>query len=235
MIKYTIFEVIKLKPVIAIVKSSYILYHLCADFEYIRALKNCGAEVKFVKNTSEALKCDGILFTGGSDITPCFYGEEKDEKCGKTNLRRDTLEREIFNEFYKTGKPIFGICRGMQFINVCLKGSVYQDITDMQKEKHKDNKKLFNNYHKVKIKKDSFLSRFTDKKEITVNSTHHQAVKTLGENLKAAATSHDGFIESYESTTHPFCMGVQWHPEHIFRKDTLQRKVIEEFVNKCKK
>lgn len=223
-----------MKPVIAIIKSSNIIYHLCADFEYIRALKNCGADVKFVKNADEAIRCDGILFTGGCDITPSFYGEEKTEKCGKNNPKRDEIEKEIFDVFYKTGKPIFGICRGMQFINVCLGGSVYQDITDIQKEKHKDSVKLFNNYHKVKIEKDSFLSRFTEKNEITVNSTHHQAVKTLGKNLKAAAISTDGFVESYESITHPFCAGVQWHPEHIFRKDELQRMIIENFVNKSK-
>ena len=224
-----------MKPVIAIIKSSNILYHLCAEIEYIRALKNCGAKVKFVKNADESLECDGILFTGGSDITPSFYDEEKEDKCGKTNLKRDTLEREIFNVFYKTNKPIMGICRGMQFINVCLGGKIYQDITDIQKEKHKDNKKLFNNYHEVNIENDSFLFEFFGKERITVNSTHHQAVKTSGENLKTAAVSCDGFIEAYKSTSHPFCIGVQWHPEHIFKKDALQRKLIEKFVDKCRK
>ncbi len=224
-----------MKPVIGIIKSSGIIYHPVAEYEYIRALKACGAEVKFVKNTGEALVCDGILFTGGSDITPSFYGEEKDKKCGKTNLKRDTLEKEIFDVFYKTGKPIFGICRGMQFINVCLGGSVYQDISDIQKEKHKDSVKLFNNFHDVRIIKDSFLSGVFEKEQITVNSTHHQAVKTLGKNLKTAAESCDGFTESYESTEHPFCAGVQWHPEHIFMKDELQKRLIERFVSECKK
>lgn len=224
-----------MKPVIGIIKSSNIIYHLCAELEYIRALKDCGADVKFVKNADEALTCDGVLFTGGSDITPSFYGVEKDEKCGKTNLNRDKIEKEIFDVFYKTGKPIFGICRGMQFINVCLGGSVYQDITDKQTEKHKDSVKMFNNYHKVKIENGSLLSDIFKRENITVNSTHHQAVKSLGENLKTAAISHDGFIESYESTSHPFCVGVQWHPEHVFRKDDLQRKLIEVFVKKCKK
>ena len=223
-----------MKAVIAIVRSSNIIYHLCADFEYVRALKSCGAEVNFVKSTEEALKCDGILFTGGSDITPSFYAEEKDNKCGKTNPKRDKLEKEIFDEFYKTGKPIMGICRGMQFINVCLGGKIYQDITDMQKEKHMDAKKLFKNHHHVKIERDSFLYKLSGKEDILVNSTHHQAVKTLGENLKTAATSYDGFIESYESISHPFCIGVQWHPEHIFKNDALQRKMIAEFVNKAK-
>ena len=223
-----------MKPVIGIIKSSNIIYHLCAEIEYIRALKECGADVKFVKSTDEALTCDGILFTGGNDITPSFYGEEKDEKCGKTNPKRDKLEKEIFDVFYKTGKPIFGICRGMQFINVCLGGSVYQDITDKQTENHKDSVKMFNNYHKVKIENGSLLSDIFKRENITVNSTHHQAVKSLGENLKTAAISHDGFIESYESTSHPFCVGVQWHPEHVFKKDDLQRKLIEVFVLLCK-
>lgn len=222
-----------MKPIIGIIKSSSLIYHLCGEAEYILALKKCGAKVRLVKSSDEALKCDGILFTGGCDITPSFYGEEKTRKCGKTNLKRDSLEKEIFSSFYKTGKPIFGICRGMQFINVCLGGSVYQDISDVQKEKHKDSVKLFNNYHKVKIKSGSLLYGLFNKDEITVNSTHHQAVKSLGENLKAAAESCDGFIEAYESISHPFCVGVQWHPEHIFRKDEKQRKLIEKFVNKC--
>jgi len=224
-----------MKPVIAIVRSSNIIYHLCADFEYVRALRKCGADVKFVKNADEALNCDGILFTGGNDITPSFYGEERTDKCGKTNTKRDKTEKEIFHEFYKTNKPIFGICRGMQFVNVCLGGNIYQDITDIQKEKHKDSAKMFNSYHNVKIGKESLLSDIFGREEITVNSTHHQAVKTLGENLKTAAVSHDGFIESYESTSHLFCVGVQWHPEHIFRKDNLQKKLIEKFVKSCKK
>lgn len=224
-----------MKPIIAIVKTSNIIYHLCAEAEYICALKSCGANVRFVKTSDEAINCDGILFTGGSDITPSFYGEEKDPRCGNTNPKRDRLEKEIFGVFYETGKPIFGICRGMQFINVCLGGSIYQDISDTQKEKHKDSVKWFNNYHKVKIKNGSFLYDIFRKNEATVNSTHHQAVKTLGKNLKAVAVSHDGFIEAYENTSHPFCAGVQWHPEHIFRKDELQRKLIKFFVDKCKK
>ncbi len=222
-----------MKPVIGIIKSSDIIYHLCGEIEYILALRNCGAEVKFVKNVAEALPCDGILFTGGSDITPSFYGEEISEKCGKTNLKRDKIEKGIFHAFYKTDKPIFGICRGMQFINVCLGGSVYQDITDKQTEIHKDNHKLFNNYHGLKISKSSLLYDVFKKDEITVNSTHHQAVKTLGKNIKAVAESHDGFVEAYESIEHPFCVGVQWHPEHVFRKDEMQKKLIETFVEKC--
>lgn len=222
-----------MKPVIGIIKSSNMIYHLCGEIEYMLALKNCGAEVRFVKNVTEALLCDGLLFTGGSDITPSFYGEEKGEKCGKTNIKRDMIEKEIFDAFYKTEKPIFGICRGMQFINVCLGGSVYQDITDKQTECHKDNLKFFNNFHDVKISKNGLLYDVFENKEITVNSTHHQAVKTLGKNLKTAAESCDGFIEAYESVVHPFCVGVQWHPEHVFRKDEMQKKLIELFLNKC--
>ncbi len=222
-----------MKPVIGIIKSSNMIYHLCGEIEYILALKTCGAEVRFVKNVTEALLCDGLLFTGGSDITPSFYGEEKGEKCGKTNIKRDMIEKEIFDAFYKTEKPIFGICRGMQFINVCLGGSVYQDITDKQAEKHKDSLRFFNNFHDVKISKNGLLYDVFENKEIAVNSTHHQAVKTLGKNLKTAAESRDGFVEAYESISHPFCVGVQWHPEHVFRKDEMQKKLIELFLNKC--
>ncbi len=222
-----------MKPTVGIIKSSSYVYHLCADFEYIGALKKCGANVRLVKSTKEALQCDGILFTGGADITPSLYGETADKKCGKTNYKRDKKEYDIFNAFYKTGKPIFGICRGMQFINVCLGGTVFQDITDIQKETHKNPVKLFNNYHKVNIGKDSFLYEIFESETIKVNSTHHQAVKALGTNVKAAAESFDGFTEAIESTSHPFCKGVQWHPEHII-KNARQKALIELFVEKCK-
>lgn len=102
-----------------------------------------------------------------------------------------------------------GICRGMQFINICLGGSVYQDITDKQTEKHKDDVRMFNNYHEVRIESGCLLSDLLKKDEITINSTHHQAVKTLGENLKTAAVIYNGFIEANESISHMFCVGVQ--------------------------
>ena len=92
-----------MKPVIGIIKISNIIYHLCAEAEYICALKSCGANVRFVKNSDEALGCDGILFTGGSDITPSFYGEKKDPRCGNTNPKRDRLEKEIFGVFFVVG------------------------------------------------------------------------------------------------------------------------------------
>lgn len=222
-----------MKPTVGIIKSSSYIYHLCADFEYIRALKSCGADVRFVKSSEDALKCDGILFTGGSDVTPSFYGETASKKCGKTNYKRDKKEHEIFNAFYETGKPIFGICRGMQFVNVCLGGTVFQDITDIQKEEHKNSAKLFKNFHKVRIDKTSYLYEIFAAEEITVNSTHHQAVKSLGKNVKASAESLDGFTEAIESTSHPFCKGVQWHPEHII-KNARQRELIKVFVEKCK-
>lgn len=209
--------------------------------KYIKSLEKAGATVKWIeldnteKAVAETLLCDGLLLPGGADIEPALYGREREEKCGKANKLRDKNEFEIFKAFVKTDKPILGICRGFQLINVICGGTLYQDIADIKKCSHSDFLKRAKQVHSVSVTENTLLYKVFGKPEIGVNSLHHQAVENVGENLTVSAISEDGFVEGLELNNHPFCIAVQWHPEHMSKTDVLQQKLFNEFVKKCKK
>lgn len=204
--------------------------------KYVKSLERAGAAVRWIelddtaKAVEEALKCDGLLLPGGSDIEPMLYGREREEKCGKPNEIRDKNEFEIFRTFVKTGKPILGICRGFQLINVACGGTLYQDIANIKKCSHSDFLKRAKSVHSVKIIEGTMLHNIFNKSETGVNSLHHQAIENVGENLIVSAVSEDGFVEGIELKNHPFCVAVQWHPEHMSKKSSLQQKLFNEFV-----
>lgn len=208
--------------------------------KYVQSLERAGAEVKWIelddteKAVEEALSCDGLLLPGGADIEPSLYGREREEKCGKPNELRDKNEFEIFNAFVKTGKPILGICRGFQLINVACGGTLHQDIAGIKKCSHSDFLKRAKIVHKVTVTENTLLYRTFGKTEIGVNSLHHQAVEGVGENLTVSAVSEDGFVEGLELNNHPFCVAIQWHPEHMSKNDLLQQNLFNEFVKACK-
>lgn len=207
---------------------------------YAASIKRAGGVAKWIelddpeKAVKEALECDGLLLPGGADVEPALYGEEKSEKCGKTNELRDTAESMIFPAFLKTGKPIFGICRGSQMLNVLCGGTLHQDISDIQKCSHTAYLKKSFSAHKVTVKKGTRLHEILGKDEIGVNSLHHQAVKDVGETLVAAAVSSDGIIEAVEMPEHPFCLAVQWHPEFLSIKSKLHQSLFNAFISACK-
>ena len=159
--------------------------------------------------------CDGIIITGRSiDINPKYYNENAIEK---TNLEdydfEDTLDFALIKEFNKHNKPVLGICAGLQSINVCFGGSLYQDIPD---HSIKNDIKM----HKINIEKNSFLGKCYHTTQIEVNSFHHQAINRVAEKFKVTATSEDNIIEAIEYNK---ILGVQWHPEqmmdiHFFKK-----------------
>ena len=226
---------------IAIPQMGTDLFRKYMKSKYVKSIERAGATVKWIEldNTNravaEALSCDGLLLPGGADIEPALYGRVRDEKCGKPNELRDKNEFEIFNAFVKTGKPILGICRGFQLINVACGGTLHQDIADIKKCSHSDFLKRATVVHAVTVNENTMLYKIFEKNEIGVNSLHHQAVESVGENLIASAVSEDGFIEGLELNNHPFCVAVQWHPEHMSKNDALQQKLFNEFVKACEK
>ncbi|MDE5830849.1 MAG: gamma-glutamyl-gamma-aminobutyrate hydrolase family protein, partial [Clostridia bacterium] len=149
--------------------------------------------------------CDGLLVTGSViDINPKYYGEKRIEQ---TNILEDydgqeELDFALIKAFHKAKKPILGICAGVQSINVCFGGSLYQDIPN---HSIKGDVKM----HKINIEKGSFLDKCYEAKQIEINSFHHQAIKRPAENFKVTATSEDGIIEAIEYEN---ILGVQWHP-----------------------
>lgn len=225
---------------IAIPQMGTDLFRKYMKSKYVKSLERAGAKVKWIEldNTEiavkECLKCDGLLLPGGADIEPSLYGKERQEKCGKPNELRDKNEFEIFNAFVKTGKPVLGICRGFQVINVACGGTLYQDIADIKKCSHMDFLKRGKAVHSVTVSENTKLFNIFNKSKVGVNSLHHQAIETTGENLTVSAVSEDGFVEGIELNNHSFCVAVQWHPEHMSKNDSLQQKLFNEFVTNCK-
>lgn len=142
---------------------------------------------------------------------------------------------KLLEFFLPTGKPILGICRGAQVMNVYFGGTLHQDINPIKKCAHVDRAAIESGIHYVTLKRDSKLAKIFGKTEVWVNSLHHQAVNRVGKELIAAAWSPDGFIEGIEASNHLFCIGVQWHPEHMAPADETQRKLFEAFLEACRK
>ena len=226
--------------VIAIPQMGNDLFRKYMKSKYVKSIERAGAEVRWIELDDEetavkkTLSCDGLLLPGGADIAPSLYGREREEKCGKPNALRDKYEFLIYDAFIKTNKPALCICRGFQLLNVANKGTLYQDISDIKKCSHSDFLKRAKPIHNVKITENTKLSAIFKKTETAVNSLHHQAIETVGENLTVSAVSEDGFIEALELNNHPFCIGVQWHPEHMSHKYELQQSIFNNFVNACK-
>ena len=223
-----------MKPVIAMPKLSNDPFRIYMKSKYVLSLWKTGARVRWIGNeNTEAnrrslLECDGLLMPGGVDIEPARYGQETDEKCGKIDLARDAAEWWMLDAFLPTGKPLLGICRGIQMLNVFQGGTLHQHI-----DGHSDFKSRSTGYHNVHVIPGSALDNILDTPQFPVNSLHHQVVDTLGKDLEICALSEDGYVEAVVHTAHPFCLGVQWHPEHMYRKIKLQRKIFNAFVNAC--
>ncbi len=183
---------------------------------------------------------DGLLLQGGADMSPKSYGEVPINPQWQGDEIRDAYEIELFNEFVAQGKPVFGICRGHQVINVALGGTLYQDIATQCEDKtvHRDEASYDKCFHEMRILAGSWLSRIYPGLEVTrVNTIHHQAVKQLGEGLVVEAMSEpDGIVEAVRWEGHSFVVGVQWHPEFMDPRDPSlidSRPLLRAFLQAC--
>jgi len=224
-----------MKPVIAMPKLSNAPFRIYMKSKYVFSLWRSGARVRWIGNeNTEAnrhnlLECDGLLMPGGVDIEPARYGQETHEKCGRIDLARDAAEWWMLEAFLPSRKPVLGICRGIQMLNVFQGGTLHQHI-----DGHSDFKSRSTGCHKVNIVAGSCLEQLLGTSQFTVNSLHHQSVDSLGKDLEVCAVSEDGIVEAVVHTGHPFLLGVQWHPEHMSRKDKLQQTLFDAFVAACK-
>lgn len=164
---------------------------------------------------SYAKELDALILQGGSDVHPKFYQEEPEPNPYEYDEDRDLYELQLIEAFIKEGKPILGICRGFQLLNIYFKGSLYQDLERNAIQGHLDMKESRQNHHKIGIAEGGLLSQvYKETKTGTVISIHHQGVKTLGEGLLAEAVSTpDNLIEAFSHTGDNYILGVQWHPE----------------------
>lgn len=163
--------------------------------------------------------CDGLLFTGGQDVFPEVYHEKPLEGLVDCCRKRDAMETIVLRKAIKDNKPVLGICRGIQFINAVLGGSLYQDIplqysSDVE---HNQQAPYHLPVHDVTVIKNSPLYTCLGLERLPVNSYHHQAIKKLAPELEIMAVSPDGLIEAVYMPTHPFLWAVQWHPEFSYQ------------------
>lgn len=182
---------------------------------------------------------DGILLPGSiTDVHPKHYGAQKSPFFGEEGHTRDNSDFYLLEEAFKRKIPVLGICFGHQSLNVFCGGTLYQDIAH---ETHSDiNHRQWDlnapPTHTVKIEPDSVLGRVFNQTVVPVNSFHHQGVKELGSSLKATAFSPDGVIEGYENRNgNQFILGVQWHPERMWREHPIQLRIFEELISAASK
>lgn len=158
---------------------------------------------------------DGLILQGGTDVSPRAYGEDALHVDWTGDAVRDAYELELLHEFMEAGKPVLGICRGMQLINVALGGSLYQDIPSQYPEPiNHESVSYDKNVHDVRFSKEGLLYRwFGNLEGGKVVSIHHQGINRLGKDIVVEATAEDGMIEAISWKEGHFVCGVQWHPE----------------------
>lgn len=229
-----------MKCVIAIPQMGNGLFRRYMKSKYVQCLERAGAEVRWIdlkdpeKAVARMLECDGLLLPGGADVDPKLYGAICCPECGKANEIRDTAELKMLEAFLPTNKPILCICRGVQVLNVYFGGTLHQDLKKLQVCRHRDFRSRRKGIHPVKLLPRTKLGKILGEEILTVNSIHHQAVDQVGLGLNISAVSADGFVEGMEVYLHPFCIGVQWHPEHMAKDDPKQQKLFDAFIAACK-
>lgn len=175
---------------------------------------------------SYAESFDGFIFAGGVDVHPSFYGEDIASDKIELDIKRDLFEAELLRAVMKKGKPVLGICRGIQLINVVLGGSLYQHI-----DGHMQSAPRSAHEFEVDVKEGSLLAKITGQSIMCVNSFHHQAVNDIAPNLSVCATSIDGIVEGLYLDGYNFLLAVQWHPELFFMSDSGAFAIFNSFVS----
>lgn len=178
---------------------------------------------------------DGFIITGGHDVDPKLYHEEKKDYCGALCKERDEMEMVLIPEIIKQDKPMMGICRGYQIINVCLGGSLYQDLDKEYKltEVHRQLAPYDQPSHEVMILKETPLYHLLESESMFVNSCHHQAIKELSSQLLPMAYSSEKLVEAFYMPNHHYIVGYQWHPEMIYKKSVENKKIFKDFIKVC--
>ena len=178
--------------------------------------------------------CDGFLFTGGQDVSPSLYGMKDATGTIVSSPERDHLESLLLSRALLADKPILGICRGLQFINAFMGGTLWQDLLSQHPSEivHRQGKPYVAPTHQVTLSGD--LQTLLGKDILEVNTLHHQAVKELGSGLTPMAIAPDGIIEAAQLPGKRFVWAVQWHPEYLFRTDKDSQAIFSCFAEHCK-
>jgi len=183
-------------------------------------------------------RIDGVLLPGcDSDPDPALYGDDPHPNLGTVIPEKDATDLAVIEEAEERNLPVLGICFGMQILNVARGGSLIQDIPSQVKNaiNHQQGIPRERNSHRIRIESGSLIGELANSKtNVVVNSHHHQAVKAVGEGLRATSWTSDGVIESIEDLSpERKVFGVQWHPELSWETDLLSRAIFVRFVGSC--
>ena len=210
---------------------------------YIQAVKSSGGLpiilplVKSRKVIEEYVSlCDGFLFCGGGDITPLLFGQEPDYGIGETDISVDLFQIRLMKVILGSQKPVLAICRGIQVMNVACGGTIYQDLNhaDFVTINHVQTSVSRRDIsHKVSFVPQTKVHRLLGDFAYT-NSFHHQAIDRIGSGLIASGTTGDDIIEAIEMPSHPFAVGVQWHPENMLKTAPDMKQLFHALVHYSK-
>jgi len=178
-------------------------------------------------------RIDGLLITGsGPDLDPRLYGERPAARFKIMSKERAGFELGLAKRALKRNQPVLGICGGLQLLNVAMGGSLIQDIPAQSEAPltHRQEGAATRTSHSVRIIPKTRLSRILRVDRLKVNSSHHQAAKRVAPGFVVSAVAPDGIIEALESPAHRFVIGVQWHPEFLYRKDEASRRLFKSFL-----
>jgi putative glutamine amidotransferase len=188
---------------------------------YVESLRQAGAIPVIIppqpENAEEIVReLDGLVLAGGDDCDPSAYGEERHASVEPMDPRRQNSDLTLARVARKRGIPTLGICLGLQVMNVAAGGSLVQDIdSQMKSEVEHVSEPEDRARHDVRIEQGTRLATILRQAQLNVNSSHHQAIKNVGEGFRVTAYAPDGIVEGLEDPQHPFYVGVQWHPEDM--------------------
>lgn len=202
---------------------------------YVDSLRRAGAVPVLIPPQPENAvslieSLDGILLAGGEDCDPAAYGEERHDSVEPMDPRRQANDVTLARLAREHGLPTLGICLGVQVMNVAAGGTLIQDIaTSVETDIDHASEPSDRHRHDVRVEDGTRLSAILGEREFNVNSSHHQAIKDVGRGLRVTAHAPDGIIEGLEDPTHPFYVGVQWHPEDM-PDETSAKSIFGAFV-----
>lgn len=195
-------------------------------------------------NSKKIEECSGLILSGGIDIHPQYYNSSSLNYCNAPvkgfQKERDEFEIEILQQAFKQNIPVLAICRGLQLVNCSLHGTLVQDLGESLNKIHKP--ETDDKIHGINIEENSLLYTIVGEKKSLVNSAHHQAIDKLGDGLMISCRADDGTIEGIEwadKSAKAFFIGVQWHPERMFKfnldTNPITKNIRENFINAAKK
>ncbi|MEG1849076.1 MAG: gamma-glutamyl-gamma-aminobutyrate hydrolase family protein [Oscillospiraceae bacterium] len=211
---------------------------------YVEAVERAGGQPLLLPIDAQTSQCerlvqmlDGLLLPGGPDVSPLMFGEQPIACVTLTKQENDRYEIALVHAACMLKKPILGICRGQQVLNVALGGNLYQDIPTQYKNEicHKQDMSIRGEpTHTVRIAPHTRLAEALGALKLEVNSYHHQSVQRVAEGLRISAVAEDGVIEAVESDD-GLLLGVQWHPELLAPHFETAARLFEMFVKRCSK